>query len=62
MDMIIPVALDDGELTVLGQELGKRIRVAVVTCRSAGGHVFSNGAALIGEVTVDPARIRSTAG
>jgi len=52
----------DEQIIDAGRQLSKHIRCLIVSCGSAGGYVFTGGSALLGQVTVEPERIKSTVG
>jgi fructose-1-phosphate kinase PfkB-like protein len=54
--------LADDELIPLGCEVSGRVRTLIITCGSAGGHLFVNGMAFMGQVDIDPAEVRSAVG
>ncbi|UCE60451.1 MAG: hexose kinase [Phycisphaerales bacterium] len=55
-------SLSDDRIVTLGRALSESIRVVMVTCGSAGGYLFVNDSAFLGQVDVAPELIRSTVG
>ncbi|MHC4065429.1 MAG: 1-phosphofructokinase family hexose kinase [Planctomycetota bacterium] len=52
----------DERIVHAGRNLSRRVRVVIVSCGSAGGYAFIDGAALIGQVALEPGRVVSTVG
>ena len=58
-----PAAMSDQEVVRIGRELSRRVRVVIVSRGSAGGYLFIDGSALLGQVELFPsARLRSSVG
>ena len=52
----------DDEVVRIGQELSRHIRVVIVSRGAAGGYLFIDGSALIGQVDFDPGLARNSVG
>ncbi len=55
-------ALSDDRIVAIGRELSRRIHVVIVTCGSAGGYLFIDGSALMGQVAMESKNVVSTVG
>ena len=60
--MIGRAAMSDNEIREAGKSLSQRCHVVMVTCGAAGGYLFIDGSAMMGQVSFDPSRVVSTVG
>lgn len=53
---------DDASILDVGRQLSKTFRALIVSCGAAGGYLFIDGSAMLGQVTVDLKRVVNTVG
>jgi 1-phosphofructokinase len=61
-EMVGRTASTERQIAAIGRDLGRRVRVLLVSCGEHGGYAFIDGSTLVGRVDVDRSRVVNTVG